>query len=183
VRIFGSAVYVTLKSLLVSRLEIIQWLRHEIEEQKRIDMAKAGAPAVSGKYPSVSNKPPTSIVQSVLPSLDNKKPRKAGKHIISADRAFDTAEKIRKTFAKPEGMPTVVVDVPPNVYDAMIRSSAWLTEDEPWKGLLAMFPGPSAYPNQIREALLAKKEEGYPFVMLYASREHRMQLVQLVDLR
>lgn len=167
----------------VSRVEIVSWLRQEIEEQKRIDMAKAGAPAVSAKYATTSSKPPTSLVQSVLPSTDSKKPRKSGKHLISADRAFDTAEKIRKTFAKPEGMPTVVVDVPTNVYDAMTRSSAWLTDEEAWRALLVLFPGPTVYPSQIRETLLAKKEEGYPFVMLFASREHRMQLVQLAELR
>jgi translation initiation factor 2-alpha kinase 4 len=68
---------------LVSRQDLIHWLRQEISEQKRLDVATAGAPIFSDTSASVSsNKPATSIVQPVLPVTDTKKQRKQVKHLF-----------------------------------------------------------------------------------------------------
>lgn len=77
-------------------------------------------------------------------------------------------------------MPTIAVDVPSSVFDSMVKSASWLTDEETWKTMCAAFPTQQAsYPNLIREAVLKKKGEGYRFVMLYAVKEERMQILQL----
>ena len=73
-------------------------------------------------------------------------------------------------------MPIFAVDVPPNIFDAMIRTSAWVTDDDAWKIILAGFPTANdAYLHQLREA--AAKRKGY--ILLYALREDRVQLLTL----
>jgi translation initiation factor 2-alpha kinase 4 len=80
-------------------------------------------------------------------------------------------------------MPTIAIDVTPAVFDALTKSSQWLTDDEVWKGICATgFPAghvASSYPGQIRDAVAKKKSEGFKFVLMYAVREERMQLLQL----
>ncbi len=78
------------------------------------------------------------------------------------------------------GMPTIAVDVSPDVFDAMIKNSSWVTDEEAWKPLAAaMPPQTSAYAHQIREAVAKRKTEGHHYVLLFAVREERVQLLQL----
>lgn len=166
----------------VSRQDLVQWLRQEIAEQRRIDITTAQAPLFAEDYannlPS-NSKPVTSVVQPVLPVMDTKKQRKQVKNIFE-DRAFETAEEIRKIFLKPNGMPTIAIDVPPVVFDQLVKSSSWLMDEEMWKEICAAFPTQQAsYPQQIKEAVLKKKADGFRFILLYAVKEERMQLLQI----
>lgn len=78
------------------------------------------------------------------------------------------------------GMPTVAVDVPPNMFDAMVRNASWVTDEEAWKPLMAAFPPQtSAYAHQVREAVAKRKAEGHHYVLLFAVREERIQLLDL----
>jgi translation initiation factor 2-alpha kinase 4 len=73
-------------------------------------------------------------------------------------------------------MPIFAVDIPPSIFDALARSSAWVTDDDAWRGILAGFPTANdAYLHQLREA--AAKRKGY--ILLYALREDRVQLLAL----
>ena len=70
--------------------------------------------------------------------------------------------------------------MPPVVFDHMVRSSAWISEEEPWKSILTTFPTTlTAYAQQIREAAAKRKAEGHRFLLLFAVREERVQLVTL----
>lgn len=78
------------------------------------------------------------------------------------------------------GMPTVAVDVPPDVFDSMVRNPSWVTDEEVWKPLAAAFPPQtSAYAHQIREAVAKRKTEGHRYVLLFAVREEKVQLLDL----
>lgn len=78
------------------------------------------------------------------------------------------------------GMPTVAVDVSPDLFDVMVRNSNWVTDEEAWKPLAAAFaPQTSAYANQIRDAVAKRKAEGHRYVLLFAVKEDRVQLLDL----
>ncbi|KAF8060720.1 kinase-like domain-containing protein [Lyophyllum atratum] len=164
----------------LSRQELVGWLHHEIAEQKRIDLSTSGAQITSdvGIHP-LPNKDlsVTPDVQLLLPSADTKKQRKHVKQLFY-DRAFETGVELKSAFQT--GMPTLAVDVPPVVFDSMTRSSAWITEEEPWKSILLSFPTPhTAYAHQLREAAAKRKAEGHRFLILFAVREERVQLLNL----
>ena len=92
--------------------------------------------------------------------------------------AFETSMKV-KTSAQ-TGMPTLAVDLPAAVFDAMVRSSQWITDEEAWRGIMSLFPTQhSAYAQQVREAAAKRKEEGFAYILLYAVREDRIQLLAL----
>ncbi|KAJ7121639.1 hypothetical protein C8R44DRAFT_622584 [Mycena epipterygia] len=75
------------------------------------------------------------------------------------------------------GMPILAVDVLPAVFDAMIKSTAWLTDEEIWN--LEGAGGGWAYARQVCEAAMKCKAEGYPYILLFAVREERVQLLKL----
>lgn len=92
--------------------------------------------------------------------------------------AFEKALSIKNSFQN--GMPVLAVDVAPSHFDAMIKSSAWLTDEEAWKVISAMFPPQLAgYGQTVREAALKRKAEGHSHILLYAVREERTQLLSL----
>ena len=94
--------------------------------------------------------------------------------------AFETAEGIKSAFVS--GLPVLAVDVPPAVFDAMTRSIGWITDDEAWRGILALFPTQhSAYANQVRDAAQKRKVDAAAlgYVLLFAVRVERMQLLCL----
>lgn len=84
-----------------------------------------------------------------------------------------------KTAAQ-SGLPTIAVDVPASVFDAMSRSSAWVTDDEAFKSFASSFPsqGPS-YAYQVRDSVVKKKAEGHRFVLLFTVRDERVALLTL----
>lgn len=178
----------------VSRLELVGWLQHEIAEQKRIDVATSGAPIISDsitlptKDASVS-----SDVQMLLPT-DVKRHRKHSKQIFldrgkSADlfdefplivltAAFATGAEIKSSFQT--GLPTLAVDISDLSFESMTKNSNWITDEGSWKTLLSTFEvHHTAYAHQIREAAAKRKVEGHRYILLYAVREERVQLITL----
>lgn len=93
--------------------------------------------------------------------------------------AFEKVTSIQSAFHA--GMPTLGVDVSPALFDAMARSAAWITDEEAWKPLAAQFPAQhAAYAQQLREAALKRKTDGVaPYILLYAVKEDRAQLLAL----
>ncbi|KIJ97967.1 hypothetical protein K443DRAFT_104703 [Laccaria amethystina LaAM-08-1] len=163
----------------LSRQELVGWLQHHIAEQKRIDTATSGAPVISE---SVSGLPPTkdtpasSDIQLLLP-IDIKKQRKQVKQLF-LDRAFETSTQIKSAIQT--GIPTLAIDVAPAIFDAMVKSQSWITDEDAWKPIVAAFPTQhSAYAQQLREAILKRRSEGHPFILLFAVREERIQLLTL----
>lgn len=78
------------------------------------------------------------------------------------------------------GMPMVAVDVPIAVFEAMTKSSAWVTDEEAWKTIATGFLAQhSAYAWQIREAAAKRKAEGHRWILLFAVREERVQILTL----
>ena len=70
--------------------------------------------------------------------------------------------------------------MPPAVFENMARGSGWISDEEPWKALMATFPTTmTAYAQQIREGAAKRKAEGHRFMLLFAVREERVQLVTL----
>ncbi|KAJ6607583.1 kinase-like domain-containing protein [Mycena sp. CBHHK59/15] len=164
----------------LTRQELVAWLQQQIAEQKRVDTATSSAPRFSDSL--TTHLPPgkevaaSSDLQLLLP-VDTKKQRKQVKQLFM-DRAFETAVEIKS--AVQAGMPTLAVDVLPAVFDSMIRSPAWLTDEEAWKSLATAFPAQqSAYAQQVREAAQKRRTEGHSFILLFAVREERVQLLNL----
>ncbi|KAF7297638.1 hypothetical protein MKEN_01386800 [Mycena kentingensis (nom. inval.)] len=165
----------------VTRPELVSWLQQQIAEQKRIDATTSGALRFSETGPThaAPNKEaaPDSGVQLILP-VDMKKQRKQVKHIFM-ERAFETGREIEASVQA--GMPILAIDVPPSAFEAMTRSETWLTDEEAWKTLAgASFPNQQwAYAQQVREAVLKRKAEGHAYILVFAVREERMQLLKL----
>lgn len=77
-------------------------------------------------------------------------------------------------------MPTLAVDVPTSLYDAMTKNNAWITDDEAWRTIINNFaPSHSAYAWQIRESVAKRKADGLTFLLLFAVREERVHLMNL----
>ncbi|KAH6903402.1 other/PEK/GCN2 protein kinase [Coprinopsis sp. MPI-PUGE-AT-0042] len=163
----------------LSRSELVSWLQYHIAEQKRIDLTTSGTngplEAAPNSAPLSKDPSTTSDVHLLLPG-DVKKQRKQVKNILN-DRAFETAKKVKTSLQT--GMPTVAVDVPTTIFDAMCRSPAWLTEDDAWKSLVYSFPGGHGYAAQIRDSVLKHKDEGHAYILLFAVKEERIQLLAL----
>jgi hypothetical protein len=50
-------------------------------------------------------------------------------------------------------MPTLVIDVAPAIFDTMVKSQSWITEENAWKPIAAAFSTQHlAYAQQLREA-------------------------------
>ncbi|KAJ7121645.1 hypothetical protein C8R44DRAFT_622641 [Mycena epipterygia] len=164
----------------LTRQELVGWLQQQIAEQKRVDASTCGALRSSdlGVTHPIPSKDiaAASTVQLLLP-VDIKKQRKQVKQLFM-DRAFETGLEIESGVQA--GMPILAVDVLPAVFDTMIKSTAWLTDEEIWKALAAVFPVQQwAYAQQVREAAVKRKAEGYPYILLFAVREERVQLLKL----
>ncbi|KAJ7488435.1 kinase-like domain-containing protein [Mycena latifolia] len=165
----------------LTRQELVGWLQHQIAEQKRVDASTAGAlrlsdVGVAHSVPPSKEVAAASAVQLLLP-VDIKKQRKQVKHLFM-DRAFETGLEIEAGVHA--GMPILAVDVLPGVFDAMTKSPAWLADEEVWKALSSAFPVQQwAYAQQIREAAAKRKAEGYAYILLFAVREERVQLLKL----
>ena len=72
----------------------------------------------------------------------------------------------------------LAIDVPSAVFDTLIRSPVWIHDEDVWKTVVAAMPPlQTAYAVQLREAVAKKKAEGHPYVVLYAIREERIQIL------
>ncbi|KAL4071177.1 kinase-like domain-containing protein [Scleroderma yunnanense] len=162
----------------VSKQDLVSWLHQQIAEQQRVDSSTSGASQHPDTlHAALPGGPSTGDeVQLVLP-VDTKKQRKHVKQIL-LDKAYERSTELKTAIQN--GVPMIVVDVPSMVFDGLVRSPNWVHDDEAWKAIVASIPGlQSAYPNQVRDAVAKRKSEGHPFVMLYATREERMQLLSL----
>jgi eukaryotic translation initiation factor 2-alpha kinase 4 len=185
----------------VSRQQLVPWLQNQIAEQKRIDIATSGAPVVSHSIHSIQHPPTsgkdTSDLQLLLPQ-DAKKQRKQVKQLfldrgvfgnttisiypvhltIIPPTAFQTGVQIKT--AVQSGLPTLAIDVTQTIFDAMTKNSAWVTEEDAWKPILASFSNQQAlYAQQVREAAAKRKAEGCHYILLFAVREERVHLLAL----
>jgi translation initiation factor 2-alpha kinase 4 len=62
----------------------------------------------------------------------------------------------------------------------MTKNSYWITEEDAWKPILASFSNQqAAYAQQVREAAAKRKAEGCHYIILFAVREERVQLLTL----
>ncbi|KAK2467467.1 hypothetical protein APHAL10511_000322 [Amanita phalloides] len=163
----------------LSKQELVGWLQQQIAEQKRIDLSTSGVPTHSdGTSSTISAKemvPPSSDVQLLLP-FDTKKQRKHVKQLF-LDRAFETGVQLKNSVQS--GLPILAVDVPAAVFDAM-RSGSWTTDEDAWKNVLNHFPSQNTtYAQQVRDAVAKRRAEGHRFMILFAVKEERVQLLML----
>jgi translation initiation factor 2-alpha kinase 4 len=87
---------------------------------------------------------------------------------------------LRVCSAVQSGIPVIAIDTPANVFDALCRSSSWITDDEAWKAVVSSFPLSSpGYAPQIREAISRRQAEGHSYVLLFAVRDERVHLFAL----
>lgn len=78
------------------------------------------------------------------------------------------------------GIPTLAIDVPTSLFDAMTNATGWITDDEAWRTIISSFaPSHSAYASQVREAVEKRRIDGHPFLLLVAIREERIHLLPL----
>lgn len=82
--------------------------------------------------------------------------------------------------AAANGLQTIGVDVPPVVFEALTRNSAWISDDDSWRPIASIFPtGQSAYATQVRETVARRKADGNKFLLFYAVREDRVGILTL----
>ncbi|KAF9065023.1 kinase-like domain-containing protein [Rhodocollybia butyracea] len=169
----------------VSKSDLIGWLQHEIGEQKRIDATTAYTPASSHLVvPGASQitrsstvlAPGSSDVQLCLPQ-ETKKQRRQVKQMF-LDRAYDVSSDLKATFQSPSGMPVVAVDISSSLFDALIRNSLWLVDEEVWKSLVGEFSS-AGYAQQVREAIAKKKSEANCWLLLVSVKDERVGLLNL----
>lgn len=175
---------------------MVGWLQHQIADQKRLDVSMSGtAIALPETSPNLSIMKDTATlpdVHLVLP--EGKKQSKSHKQIrldkgidllllfcirhLIFFTAFTKALAIKNTFMTK--MPVVAVDVAPAHFDAMVRNSSWVNDEESWKYILSMFPPVHAgYGPMVREAVQKRKLEGHAHVLLYSVRDERIQILTL----
>jgi len=164
----------------ISRAELVPWLQQQIAEQKKIDSSTSGVAAVPdlpvGSVALSKESGVSSEIQLLLPG-ETKKQLKRSKQMFM-DRAFDTASELKSSVQS--GLPVIAVDVPSLVFEALVRDSSWVTDEDAWKAILAGLPSQhSGYGNQIRDAVMKRKSEGRRFVLLFAVREERVQILDL----
>ncbi|KAI0696604.1 hypothetical protein BC835DRAFT_1341525 [Cytidiella melzeri] len=161
----------------MSRHELVPYLLREIAEQKRIDASISGASWVTESSQSIgpAKESGDSNIQLVTPS-DAKKQRKQTKQIFM-ERAVELRDALKNTMLQ-STMPIVAVDVPTLVFEEMSKNTTWINDDNTWKQLQAIFPPQqSVYANQVREAVLRKKNDGCKFLILFLVREERASLL------
>jgi translation initiation factor 2-alpha kinase 4 len=94
--------------------------------------------------------------------------------------AFEKAETIKNALQT--NMPILAVDISQAHFEAMLRSPAWITDEEAWKTMTTTYQNPPGYPGynySIREAVQKRKSEGHAYILLFAVREDRAQLLAL----
>lgn len=165
----------------VTRQELVAFLHQQIAEQKRTDASTSGVASISDSTTSVSAPKETlntaDSIQLVLPG-DAKKQRKQTKQMF-LDRAFEFGVELKNSMLQ-SGMPTLGVDVPPQVFEEMSKNANWATDDEAWKNIVAGFSTQHVpYAHQIREAVVKRKVDGLKFLILFAVREERASLLTL----
>jgi eukaryotic translation initiation factor 2-alpha kinase 4 len=100
-----------------------------------------------------------------------------GTHIFEV--AFDAGARVKSAIQS--GMLLLAVDIPTPAFDAMTKSSSWITDEDQWRSILAEFPTQhSAYANQVREAVVKRKSDGHHFILLFSVKEERVHLLNLL---
>ncbi|KAK0199520.1 kinase-like domain-containing protein [Desarmillaria ectypa] len=161
---------------LIPRQELVAHLQEAIAAQKRADSATSGATTFFEGKNLLANKETTTLdLQAVLPAETVKKGLRRNKLIVQ-DKAHELGTKIHRAFMS--NMPMIVVDIPPTTLVALTRNNTWITNDEAWKLISPGFNN-YTYAQQVRDAVTKRKEDGFPFILLYASREERALLLQL----
>ncbi|KIY67256.1 Serine/threonine-protein kinase [Cylindrobasidium torrendii FP15055 ss-10] len=165
------------EDVLIPRQELVAHLHDAITTQKRADTSSSGATAfVEGKNVLSVKDSPILDLQTILPPDMGKKGLKRNKTIIQ-DKAHDLGVKVHKSLAS--NIPMMVVDLTPACLATMTRSAAWITDDDAWKTVAPHFSS-HTYAQQVRDAVAKRQEDGFQFLLLYATREERMTLLQLV---
>jgi translation initiation factor 2-alpha kinase 4 len=96
--------------------------------------------------------------------------------LTSGCAAFETAANLKSSVQA--GLQVLAVDVPSQVFDALIKDAGWVTDDEAWRAIAATFPvGQSAYAQQCRESASKRRADGHAFLLLVAVREERVGLI------
>ncbi|KAK0438425.1 kinase-like domain-containing protein [Armillaria borealis] len=164
------------EDILIPRQELVAHLQEAIAAQKRADSATSGATTFFEGKNLLANKETTTLdLQAVLPAETVKKGLRRNKLIVQ-DKAHELGTKIHRAFMS--NMPIIVVDIPPATLVALTRTNTWITNDEAWKLISPGFNN-HIYAQQVRDAVATRKEDGFPFILLYASREERGLLLQL----
>lgn len=162
----------------MSKQELVSWLQQQITEQKRVDLTTSGAPILNETpvhHPVTKDPAVNPHIHVVL--HDAKKQRKNVKQLFE-DKAFEKSLAIKTCFQN--GMSVLAVDVSPALFDAMTKNAAWITDDDAWKPIASMFPAAQpGYAHQIRETASRRKAEGHPYILLFAVKEDRAQLLNL----
>jgi translation initiation factor 2-alpha kinase 4 len=97
---------------------------------------------------------------------------------LTCTTACDLAEQLKASLHA--GMQVLAVDVPPPVFDSLVKDSAWLTDDDLWRSISNAFPvGQAGYAQQVREAAFKRRAEGHKFLVLVAVKEEKVGLLTL----
>ncbi|KAL7420933.1 eukaryotic translation initiation factor 2-alpha kinase [Cryptotrichosporon argae] len=173
----------------VARSDLTTYLRAAIAEQRRVDATYAaaesasalGAAATAGGGADPSKQPGAANIKLVLPpepvnfKPGQKKPVRKFRHVTKSvyyDKAADFLAQVHSA------LPLIAVDLAAPLLAQLALDPAWVTDDEPWRAVLAALPSAErAYAENVREAVRDTATKGSCW--LFALREGRGFLLQL----
>ena len=93
--------------------------------------------------------------------------------------AFEKRQQL-KAAIQSGSVPSIAVDAPSAVLDALAKNDLWVYNDDAWRSILQLFPTHNtSFANQIREAVSRRKSEGAEYVLIHAVKEERVLLLNL----
>ncbi|KAI9637172.1 kinase-like domain-containing protein [Dioszegia hungarica] len=169
----------------VPRNELVSYLREKVSEQRRIDASYASVDQTGGTAYSVPSsgdqKAGETEIKLVLPpepnSAKNTKGRPVRKHRHTTKSIYyEKAEE----FATRVGthLPVIAIDLEPALISRLTVSTAWVQDDEQWRGILAeLRASERKYADTVRTAVKDAKG-GNGWIWLFSVREGKGFLLQ-----
>ncbi|KAG8705429.1 hypothetical protein FRC08_001676 [Ceratobasidium sp. 394] len=163
----------------VARNELVGWLEHRLAEQRRAEAVEGTGPTSLIEPGSGGKDTLQDSIHVLVPGEGHRKQRKQSKNIF-LEKAQDLQNAVRQ--ASSAGIQILAADVPPAAFNAMTSGTAWLSDEDAWKAVLAAFPKDQAgHAAQVREEFVRKKTQGHKLLLLLSVRDDRVFLFTLRD--
>ncbi|KAG9101505.1 hypothetical protein FRC06_002969, partial [Ceratobasidium sp. 370] len=163
----------------VARSELVGWLEHRLAEQRKAEAVEGTGPTSLVEPGGGGKDTLQDSIHVLVPGEGHRKQRKQSKNIF-LEKAQDLQSAVRE--ASSAGIQILAADIPPTAFNAMTSGTAWLSDEDAWKVVLAAFPKDQAsHAAQVREEFVKKKAQGHRLLLLLSVRDDRVFLFTLRD--
>ncbi|KAG8745969.1 hypothetical protein FRC10_006532 [Ceratobasidium sp. 414] len=163
----------------VGRNELVGWLEHRLAEQRRAEAVEGTGPTSLVEPGGAGRDTLQDSIHVLVPGEGHRKQRKQSKNIF-LEKAQDLQNAVRE--ASSAGIQVLAADIPPTAFNAMTSGTAWLSDEDAWKTVLAAFPkDQTSHAVQVREEFVKKKAQGHKLLLLLSVRDDRVFLFTLRD--